>query len=109
MGKKFYTAMLVVAVVASYNVYSSVKSDTMSKLLLSNVEALAFEFDGDNWDSNEHWYNNYGSAWTPILVNCTVTYGVDMGLTYLVTVEGKKVVCATGSGNCFDGSSCSAG
>lgn len=113
MKRKVYVIILIAIAMMSYNAYLSQKSTIMSDLLLVNVEALAndFEWDGDKWDSDDHWYNDtWGtSKWTPTLVECTVTYGVDAGLVYLVTVSGKKIVCSTGSGNCINGTSCSAG
>lgn len=116
MKKKLLGIMAVaaVAIVAGYNVYISQAGNTLSELALSNVEALArdFEWDGDNWTSDDQWYNDIPgtSSWTPTLVDCTVTTGIDIcGIIIQETVSGKKVVCTTGSGNCSNGSPCSAG
>lgn len=113
MKQRKNTTILTVAVImliAGYNVYRSQKSDIMSKLLLSNVEAIAdgFEFDGTLWDTEHHSYNDiWGTSdWKPVVARCSVTYGVDFGLKYEVTVDGEKVVCGNGNGNCIDGTSC---
>lgn len=56
MNKKVVAAMVVavVAIFASYNVYTSQKAVVMSDLALSNVEALAYEWDDHSscrWDT----------------------------------------------------------
>lgn len=50
MRKKLFAALAVavVAVVAGYNVYSSQKSTTLSDLALANVEALAYDVNGES-------------------------------------------------------------
>lgn len=108
MGKKFFASMIavVIATFAGYNVYTSQQTGTLSDLALANVEALAFEFDGTNWDKNDHWYNGAGGKWTPVLVDCTVTIGVDCFFVHTTTISGQMVVCSTGSGNCLDGTPC---
>ena len=102
--------IMVIILIAGYNVYRSYKSHTMSKLLLSNVEALAdsFEFDGTLWDTEYHSYNDIWltSDWKPVVIDCAVTYGVDLGLKYEIENKGKKVACGYGNGNCIDGTSC---
>lgn len=113
MKWKVYAIILVAVAIAGYNGYLSHKSTTKIDLLLANVEALAgnFEWDGTDWTSDEQWYNDtpFTSDWTPSLADCTVTYGVNGVLVYEVTVHGKKVVCSAGSGNCVNGSTCTAG
>lgn len=112
--------VIVVAVFAGYNVYLSQTNPAISDVVLANVEALAnegesgggesgFRWDGTDWDTDEHWYNSLGSGWCPVLVDCVITSGIDMGIVITEQVSGKKVVCAYGPGNCFDGSSCSVG
>jgi len=113
MKKKILKVALVAtfAFFAGYGVYKSQKSTDLSTLALDNVEALAknFEWDGNNWDTDGHWYNSFGSNWTPTLVDCTVTEGVDYVVVHLTSYEGKMVVCSSGSGNCGIGSPCTAG
>ncbi|MBP1616099.1 MAG: hypothetical protein H6Q13_3547 [Bacteroidetes bacterium] len=113
MKKKILLSMVVVAIAvfASYNVYISNHSTMLSDLALANVEALAkdFEWDGTDWTTDSQWYNSIGSHWTPTLVACTETYGFDYGIVALITINGKMVVCSAGSGNCRNGSGCTAG
>lgn len=113
MKRKTYLIIIVVAAIVCGNIYFSSRSTPMSNLLLANVEALAtnFEWEGTKWDTNHHDYNDiWGtSKWTPTLIECTVTYGINAGLVYEISNLGHKVVCTTGSGNCVDGTGCSAG
>lgn len=113
MKRKLSVILILVMAIACGNIYLSSRTTVMSKLMLSNVEALAsnFEWDGDSWDSDYHGYNDiWGtSKWTPTLIECTVTYGINSGIVYEVTNKGHKVECTTGYGNCVDGTGCSAG
>lgn len=114
MKRKIYFLILIVSVVICCNVYFSHKNSVMSDFLLVNVEALAgdFEWDGTDWTDDEQWYNDtWGtSKWRPVLTECTVTTGVNIGIIESTeTFSGHKVMCGTGSGNCVSGSLCNVG
>lgn len=63
MRKKLFAAMFVavVAVVASYNVYQSQNTNTLSDLALANVEALA----GGEWGGNDCFMDTFTWQCTP--------------------------------------------
>ena len=73
MKKKIFggIAVLAIAAVAVLNVNFSANNDNSSVCFLANVEALAsFEFNGQNWDNNKHWYNTPGGSWAPYIHDC---------------------------------------
>lgn len=125
-------AVLAIAAVAAFNVNlnTNQKSD-MSLLALANIEALAdFEFNGQNWDTNTHWYNIVGHNWKPVLIACQATNGsstftfstggsaniLGTGLSWdgmqfcynggTTSYNGVQVQCQGGSGNCANGTPC---
>jgi len=105
MKKKFFGALVVVviAVGAMINVNLN-KVSNKGDLAMANVEALAFEFDGTQWNTTDT--HLIGSHWCPELRSCTVTYGVDAGVVYTTTYTGQGVACVNGNGNCFNGTGC---
>lgn len=120
MNKKILglIAILIVTVVAVINVNVDLRKSGMSDLSLANVEALAgFEFNGQYWDDEHHWYN-LGNNWKPELHPCTGTSGganLQIGIPNVISYSaggetaswtGKMVKCVSGSGNCFNGTNC---
>jgi hypothetical protein len=90
MGKKLF-AILMVAVVATfagYNIYQSQRMETMSDLMLANVEALAYYEGDDTIDPNKA----YGYK----LVNCLDKFGAAKGAR-CISVEDSKSSCAYSS------------
>jgi len=88
-----------------------------NNLAQANVEALAdsFRFNGQNWDTDDHWYNNPGGSWMPFLDGCTVStstggggsaYQMNFIATTTITYNGQYVACVYGHGNCWDGTTC---
>ena len=122
MLKKFLglIAILIVTVIAVINVNVDLRKSGMSDLSLANVEALAgFEFNGQYWDDEDHWYNNVGNNWKPVLQDCTsITYLMgdcvawDNSFNCImwqktdVMLPGQQVHCVSGSGNCLFGTDC---
>jgi hypothetical protein len=95
-------AALMIAAVAAWNLGFNTPSGNLSDISLANVEALASEFywDGKMWnDSDTHWL---GSNWMPVKTTCRLQYGIG----YVVEVDGYKVTCNHGNGNCFIESRC---
>ncbi|GHT61468.1 hypothetical protein AGMMS50239_12430 [Bacteroidia bacterium] len=124
-------ALLAIAAGAVFNVNLNSQSNKLSAVSLANVEALAgFEFNGTDWDTDDHWYNNIGSNWKPVLIACTASSGSStftvstggsanilgtglswngMSYTYnggTTSYNGAQVQCQGGSGNCYSGTSC---
>ena len=64
-----------------------------------------FTFGGSHWNTDES--NSWGSNWKPVLTECThtATSGIPP-FQVSVTYKGKMVVCQSGNGNCFNGTSC---
>ncbi len=90
MGKKLF-AILMVAVVATfagYNIYQSQRMETMSDLMLANVEALAYYEGDDTIDPNKA----YGYK----LVNCLDKFGAAK-CDRCISVEDSKISCAYSS------------
>jgi len=97
------------------------QNEKSASLLLSNIQALAdFEFNGQDWDTEKHWYNFFGSNWKPVKVDCTkavstgfsvsvTVYGVGVGIGVggtVTTTSGHKVECQNGDGNCWEDTEC---
>jgi len=96
-------AILAIAAVAAWNVNYGSKMKGMSDLSLANVEALAAElyWDGKWWnDTDTHWL---GTDWLPVKTTCQVQYGIP---PYVTIVDGYKVTCNYGNGNCLVASGC---
>ena len=79
MGKELFAILMVaiVATFAGYNLYQSQRMETMSDLMLANVEALA--------DDSEYVIGTIGTNWKTYRVTCTKTVGFDYGLVYTKT------------------------
>lgn len=102
-------------------------------LLMENVEALASgegfngKFNGQDWDTEKHLYNNFGEEWCPVMLSCTYVDGTyNAGISVSVGAPGSTssisgslgytsgasqypghyISCHSGSGNCFDGTNC---
>lgn len=96
-------------VVSAINLSKNRKNRT-SDLTLDNLNAIAysetFNWDGKEWNDtdSDHWF---GKDWKPVLTTCSVTYGIPP--FYSVTVEGHKVTCNNGNGNCLIASDCTNG
>jgi hypothetical protein len=109
-------AVLAIVVVAVINVNLGAKSNDLSDLSLANVEALAYEFNNQNWDFNSHWYNTLGGSWTPTYHSCTysINTGGSVGISggsvswggSTTTYSGHMVTCTNGNGNCVNGTGC---
>ena len=117
-----------VVAISGYTIKESILKDTpeVSALALANVEALSdFEgrFNGQDWDTNHHWYNHLGTKFEPRKIDCVYISGHYYGSIQTfpgnpwgnATVGfqsssyqagGKKITCAEGDGNCFDGTDC---
>ena len=106
---------------------------TNNDLLIENVEALASgegftgKFNGQDWDTEKHFYNKIGEDWCPVKFSCTYVDGtynagisVNVGapggtpsisgsLSYTSGASqypGHYINCHSGSGNCFNGTDC---
>lgn len=108
--------LLMIAALASWNVNYNSQTKGMSDLALVNVEALAWEFNGQDWDDDHHWYN-LGNDWSPHLHPCTGTSGGgQICIEYILGIcinwgtsnswNGQMVSCVFGSGNCYNGTDC---
>lgn len=128
MIKKSFVIVTTVLVSAfvTYGISKSMKNSNteLSELTLANVEALAqYEgnFNGQEWDSDDHWYNDFGGDFTPDLRECTYNSGswginIDIkpggiggGVSYqspITSTQGSRIVCIHGNGNCFNGTDC---
>ena len=117
-----------VVAISGYTIKESILKDTpeVSALALANVEALSdFEgrFNGQDWDTNHHWYNNLGTKFTPKKIDCVYISGFYNGSiqaslispslnltvggqTSSYQANGHKITCAEGDGNCFNGTDC---
>ena len=104
MKKKITFGLVAFAMVAASAVFmKSIAKDDLSAMIQANVDAFTeFEWDGTLWNEDDtHWF---GSAWKPVLADCTLMIGIS-GFVEL-TSYGKMVTCNDGDGNCFDGSGC---
>jgi hypothetical protein len=98
------------AIAAVTTTIMATNSNDEKSLLAQNVEALAYnewDWGGQSWDDDDHWYNNFGNAWKPVITSCTQTKSVGFGGTYIAeTFTGEMVECAGGSGDCWNGTPC---
>jgi hypothetical protein len=115
-------ALLLFAAIAAWNVSLNSQSNDLSALSLANAEALAeFEFNGQNWDSEYHWYNVLGGSWTPQLHECQYSSNTGGSINGIVdgiggggiswngsttSYDGQMVTCVGGNGNCVNGTGC---
>lgn len=94
----------VVAAVASYNVYQSQNTNTLSDLALANVDALA----------NGYEIGVSGTNWKTYTVECTITNGyhfgiscgIEFGCSHETSVTVTKDVCGKGDGWCLNTAGC---
>ena len=96
-------AALAITALAALNVNFNLQKSELLGMSLANVEALAVEFkwDGKTWnDTDEH---SVGSKWMPVKTTCKTQIGM---APYIVIVDGHKVTCNNGNGNCLVASSC---
>jgi hypothetical protein len=109
------TAALALLTVIGVNIHlNKIVSSKDSDVTLKNIEALSgeFDFNGQSWDDDHHWYNILGQKWTPTVETCVVINeavpiyvdGVLVG--YGLGKTGSKVECSEGDGNCWNGTSC---
>lgn len=106
MKKKIFgsISVLVIAIAVTFNVHLNMnKTNNASVLALANVEALASEFnwDGKSWNNTDE--HIFGTHWMPVLTTCQIQFGVP---PYVVIVDGHKVTCNYGKGNCLMASGC---
>lgn len=128
MKKKLITlCTAAVAIVSGYGSMNAYKTVENNNLLVENVEALSKgegfngSFNGQDWDTDEHFYNKVGTDWCPVLLPCTVTSGswnVSVGvggenfhgdISYnsgTSTYPGHCISCHSGKGNCVNGTNC---
>lgn len=136
MKSKMFLGISCVAVAIAGVMYVS-KSNSVklleNDLLMENVEALASgegfngTFNGTNWDTDNHFYNMFGTEWCPVLIACNVTSGsFNANVSVSVPIPGTPVTaggsigyngptstypghyisCHSGSGNCYNGTDC---
>jgi hypothetical protein len=122
MKKIFWTigALSIIAVIVIN--MSLAKLNVASNFSLTQIEAAggSFEFNGQNWDTNSHWYNVAGGEWKPVLIYCngssntggSIGFGTGY-ITVTITINGttttwngQQVQCQGGNGNCANGTSC---
>ena len=116
--KRTLCVVAISATLLGGKIFSSMNSKISGdELLLANVEALSTtgdgpsqgfkgRFNGEDWDTNKHWYNAIGTRWCPSLTECEVTSGVDYILVATSTTKGHQMCCIAGSGNCGKGTTC---
>lgn len=94
--------------------------DIASKSTVMNLVALGFDFNGQSWDTEDHFYNNSGGKWKPDKIACQYTEtsgGGSIGFDLIITGEytfpstsstypGHYISCVQGTGNCFNGTDC---
>lgn len=109
----FYSISIIFVVLAIINLNISNNS------ILENVKAFgdSFNWNGQSWDNDEHFYNAIGSDWNPVLYECEVvensgslTIGINAGIVIegtlpstSVTYPGQFIKCEDGPGNCWNG------
>jgi hypothetical protein len=105
MKTKVVLTFGILALVAVVTVNINIaKSNSAETLFLNNVEkALGFEFNGQEWDTDSHWYNKGGGDWKPVYGPCK---GSRSDGTGTITWDGHWVQCQGGDGNCVDGTGC---
>ncbi len=114
MKKKLVVLCLAAVLAVSAFLFIQNRYDNQNDLLLANVEALAdgeyFTFNGQEWNKDYHLYNEIGEHWCPQIEECqisvSVSIGYVLGVSYSETINGQRVQCVTGTGNCFDGTGC---
>jgi hypothetical protein len=109
MKKKIYWLIgsLSLFAVIAINI-SLAKANVASNLSMAQIkEAIGggFEFNGQNWDTEYHWYNVAGGDWKPEKINCT-GYDYDSQNRIIASWPGQKIQCQNGNGNCYNGTSC---
>lgn len=135
MKKMIFVVSCVAIAIAGVLGVSEFNSEelTNNDLLIENVEALASGegftgiFNGQDWDTEKHFYNKIGEDWCPVKFSCTYVDGtynagisVNVGapggtpsisgsLSYTSGASqypGHYINCHSGSGNCFNGTNC---
>ena len=87
------------AAIAGYGIYTNQKVDTMSDLMLANVEALA--------GSNEGYViGPIGTNWKTYRITCVRTVGFDYIIVDTTTTTYEADVCGKGSGTCLSPAGC---
>ena len=99
MGKFVKIAFVAVfTAVTGYGVYLNQKVETISDLVLMNVEALAAD--------SEYVIGPMGSNWKEYRIKCSRTTGFDYIFVVTTTTEYWADVCGNGSGWCFSPAGC---
>ena len=86
MKKAIKAAFIVaVAAVAGYNIYTNLKANPMSDLMLANVEALAdFEWDENGWYCWKESVDDYSSDFFFTYIRC-----FDCNVSTAISVSGQ--------------------
>lgn len=131
MKKKIFLMLPCIAAVAiatfvGKKTFESNEFET-DELFLQNVEALSAgegfngSFNGQDWDTEDHYYNKFGTDWCPVMFTCTVTSGswnISVGVgndkvhgnigytSGTSTYPGHYISCHSGKGNCYNGTDC---
>jgi len=67
----------------------------------SNGGGSNFMWNGKEWNTTDT--HNWGKNWLPVLTTCQVSYGIP---PYVIKIDGHKVTCNYGNGNCLQASPC---